>query len=64
MPLFFVCLRKNRYICKQLGGFPQSSRVVYRGYNFAYAVGGVASSNAYYDASFSGTFVGSRLENN
>lgn len=64
MPLFFVCLRKNRYICKQLGGFPQSSRVVYRGNNNANANGGVANSNANNDASNSNTNVGSRLENN
>ena len=36
-------------------------RVVYRGYNNAYAYGGVSYANANYDASSSCTNVGSRL---
>ena len=38
-----------------------SSRVVYRGYNNAYANGGVSNASAYNDASLSTTHVGSRL---
>lgn len=38
-----------------------SVRVVYRGYNIAYAFGGVSSANAGNDASHSNTNVGSRL---
>ena len=37
------------------------SRVVYRGYNSANSNGGVSFAYAYYDASYSYTFVGSRL---
>ena len=37
------------------------SRVVYRGYSYAYAAGGVSSSNASYGASDSSSDVGSRL---
>lgn len=36
-------------------------RVVYRGYYYAYAYGGVSHANAYHDASFAYTYVGSRL---
>ena len=36
-------------------------RVVYRGYNYAYAVGGVSYANAGGDASNAYTHVGSRL---
>ena len=38
-----------------------SGRVVYRGYYFAYAYGGVSSAYASYDASFAYSSVGSRL---
>ena len=38
-----------------------TGRVVYRGFNNAYAFGGVSFANAYYDASYSYTNVGSRL---
>ena len=38
-----------------------SGRVVYRGCNFAYAYGGVSSADAGYDASYTSTYVGSRL---
>ena len=38
-----------------------SVRVVYRGYYYASAYGGVSSANAYHDASYSSTYVGSRL---
>ena len=37
-------------------------RVVYRGYYYAYANGGVSYAHAYYDASYANTHVGSRLE--
>ena len=36
-------------------------RVVYRGYSYAYASGGVSGANAYYDASYAYAYVGSRL---
>ena len=36
-------------------------RVVYRGYYYAYAYGGVSNASAYYDASHSNAYVGSRL---
>ena len=35
--------------------------MVYRGNNYAYAYGGVSCSYAYYDASDSATYIGSRL---
>ena len=38
-----------------------AGRVVYRGYYYAYACGGVSVANAFYDASFAYTNVGSRL---
>ena len=38
-----------------------SGRVVYRGYSYAYAGGGVSSANASYDASSANSHVGSRL---
>ncbi|MBV4016946.1 hypothetical protein KSY83_21095, partial [Phocaeicola vulgatus] len=36
-------------------------RVVYRGYNYASASGGVSNANASYDASHTGASIGSRL---
>ena len=38
-----------------------AGRVVCRGYYYAYAYGGVSNANAYYDASYASTHVGSRL---
>lgn len=38
-----------------------TGRVVYRGYYYAVAIGGVSYANAYYDASYAYTYVGSRL---
>ena len=38
-----------------------TGRVVYRGYNSAFASGGVSFANASYDASYAYTYVGSRL---
>ena len=38
-----------------------SGRVVYRGYNYAYASGGVSNADASYDASNANAHVGSRL---
>lgn len=38
-----------------------SGRVVYRGFNYANANGGVSNASAYYDASFANAVVGSRL---
>ena len=38
-----------------------SGRVVYRGYSYANASGGVSSANASYDASYAYSYVGSRL---
>ena len=38
-----------------------AGRVAYRGYNFAYAYGGVSNAVANYDASYAYTYVGSRL---
>ena len=39
----------------------EKSRVVYRSYNFAYALGGVSYANAYNDSSYPGASVGVRL---
>lgn len=39
-----------------------SGRVVYRGFNYAYANGGVSYANASHDASYANSNVGSRLE--
>lgn len=38
-----------------------SGRVVYRGYRYAYANGGVSNAGAYNDASYASAYVGSRL---
>ena len=38
-----------------------TGRVVYRGYFYAYASGGVSNANAFVDASIASTYVGSRL---
>lgn len=38
-----------------------AGRVVYRGYNSAFAIGGVSCTYACYDASYSGAYYGSRL---
>ena len=38
-----------------------ASRVVYRGYGYASPSGGVSMSDASYDSSSAGTYIGSRL---
>ena len=53
-------MKSNTFVIKKVE-FP-ISRVVYRGYNYAYAVGGVSNASTYDDASHSHTHVGSRLE--
>ena len=37
------------------------SRVVYRSYYYAYALGGVSYANAYYDSSYTNAYIGVRL---
>lgn len=39
----------------------EKSRVVYRSFNYAYALGGVSYAYAYYDSSYAGAHVGVRL---
>jgi hypothetical protein len=53
-------MKSNTFVIKKVE-FP-ISRVVYRGYNYASADGGVSSANTSHDASYSYAFVGSRLE--
>ena len=53
-------MKSNTFVIKKVE-FP-ISRVVYRGYNSAGASGGVSGANTGYDASYSNTSVGSRLE--
>ena len=53
-------MKSNTFVIKKVE-FP-ISRVVYRGFNYAHANGGVSHANTYNDASYSGTVVGSRLE--
>ena len=52
---------QNTYYCDKTYFASSSSRVVYRGHNYAYASGGVANSNASTDASYSSATLGSRL---
>lgn len=53
-------MKSNTFVIKKVE-FP-ISRVVYRGYYNASANGGVSNANTNYDASYSYTYVGSRLE--
>ena len=53
-------MKSNTFVIKKVE-FP-ISRVVYRGFNSAYASGGVSYANTDDDASSSYTSVGSRLE--
>ena len=53
-------MKSNTFVIKKVE-FP-ISRVVYRGYHYADAHGGVSYANTYHDASYSVSFVGSRLE--
>ena len=53
-------MKSNTFVIKKVE-FP-ISRVVYRGYYYAYANGGVSNAYTYFDASSSYTDVGSRLE--
>ena len=53
-------MKSNTFVIKKVE-FP-ISRVVYRGYNNANANGGVSYANTSSDASYSSTYVGSRLE--
>ena len=52
-------MKSNTFVIKKVE-FP-ISRVVYRGYSHAYAYGGVSYANTNNDASYSSTYVGSRL---
>ena len=52
--VLYVTLQPKRWT------FP-ISRVVYRGYNYAFAYGGVVYANASYDAANAHALVGSRL---
>lgn len=49
------------YYCDYYYYTASKSRVVYRGSNYAYAYGGVSNADASGDASYSSTYVGSRL---
>ena len=49
------------YYCDYYYQSGSASRVVYRGYNYAYANGGVSNAYAFYDASYADANVGSRL---
>ena len=51
----------STYYCDKYYVFTAASRVVYRGYNYANANGGVSYANTNNDASYSNTNVGSRL---
>lgn len=51
----------STYFCDTYWYSSSTGRVVYRGYNSAYAFGGVSCANAVYDASSAVTYVGSRL---
>ncbi len=51
----------STYYCDYYYYTGSKSRVVYRGSYYASAVGGVSNADANYDASYSGTSVGSRL---
>ena len=51
----------STYYCDKYWISTAASRVVYRGCSYAYASGGVSNANAYSDASYSSTYVGSRL---
>ena len=52
-------MKSNTFVIKKVE-FP-ISRVVYRGYSYAYASGGVSYAYTFHDASLSYTNVGSRL---
>ena len=51
----------STYYCDRLEMSGSTSRVVYRGCNNAYSYGGVSIANANSDASYSSSYVGSRL---
>ena len=51
----------STYYCDKYYVSTTASRVVYRGYNYANAYGGVSYAYASYDASYSNTIIGSRL---
>lgn len=54
----------STYYCDKYHVSTAVSRVVFRGYNSAYAGGGVSYASASYDASGSSSNIGSRLNNN
>ena len=51
----------STYFCDTYWYSSSTGRVVYRGYHYANAYGGVSCAYAFYDASYAGTSVGSRL---
>lgn len=51
----------STYYCDKYWISTAASRVVFRGCNYAYAFGGVSCAYASNDASYSGSFIGSRL---
>lgn len=51
----------STYYCDKYYISTAACRVVFRGCSYAYAVGGVSYAYAYYDASYSGSNIGSRL---
>ena len=54
-------MKKISYLCSHEGRVSQD-RVLFRGYNYAYSYGGISYSSAYYVASYTFTYVGSRLD--
>ncbi len=61
VPVGSVNGSSSTHYCDKYWISTSAGRVVYRGYNYAYANGGVSYANAYYDASYTYTYVGSRL---
>lgn len=61
IPAGNVCSSQSTKHCDKYYYSGAKSRVVYRGNNSAYAYGGVSYANAGYDASYAGTYIGSRL---
>ena len=61
VPVGTVNGSSNTYFCDKYWYSGATGRVVYRGYNYAYAYGGVSYAYAVYDASVTNAYVGSRL---
>ena len=61
VPVGTVSGSSSTYYCDKYYISASTSRVVYRGYSYAYSAGGVSFAYAVNDASYSFTYVGSRL---